>query len=72
MPVTLYTIRARIAFCQWLPQQHAANVDFVSTVLFRDEASFTRNGSFNYHDPHDWAMEIPHIIRSLHDQQRFR
>jgi hypothetical protein len=46
------------------------NPFFVSSVLFRDEAAFTRNGIINFHNNHMWAEENPHtVVQSRHQQQ---
>jgi hypothetical protein len=61
---------AREAFCQWFVHQYALNPFFVSSVLFTDEAAFTRNGIINFHNNHVWAEENPHnIVQSRHQQQ---
>jgi hypothetical protein len=50
--------------------QCALNPFFVSSVLFTDEAAFTRNGIINFHNNHMWAEENPHaVIQSRHQQQ---
>ena len=41
---------------------------FVSTILFTDEANFTRDGIFNFHNNHNWDEEIPHV-HSRHQYQ---
>lgn len=61
----------RLAFCNWLLQQHANNNDFISHVLWSDEACFTRDGINNYHNEHIWALHNPHAIRQRRFQQRF-
>jgi hypothetical protein len=33
----------RVQFCEWLPQQHEANPNFVKSILFTDECFFSRN-----------------------------
>jgi hypothetical protein len=61
---------AREAFCQWFVHQCALNPLFVSSVLFTDEAAFTRNGIINFHNNHVWAKENPHaVVQSRHQQQ---
>ncbi|GFW87793.1 DUF4817 domain-containing protein [Trichonephila clavipes] len=44
---------------------------FPDEVLFSDEASFTREGIFNTHNDHIWAVENPHAIRRRAAQIRF-
>jgi hypothetical protein len=46
------------------------NPFFVSSVLFTDEAAFTRNGKINFHN-HVWAEENPHTVVQSRYQQQF-
>ncbi|GFV57797.1 uncharacterized protein TNCV_3071761 [Trichonephila clavipes] len=59
----------RVAFAQWY--LCATNPLFPDEVLFSDEASFTREGIFNTHNDHIWAVENPHAIRRRAAQIRF-
>lgn len=60
----------RRAFCTWLLEACAANPLFLPSVLFTDEAGFTRNGIVNFHNSHRWHEENPHgIFQSRHQQQ---
>lgn len=59
----------RVDFCNWAEEQINNNRDFVSTILFSDEASFTNRGQVNRHNLHYWAEENPHWIRQV-DHQR--
>ncbi|GFW71448.1 DUF4817 domain-containing protein [Trichonephila clavipes] len=61
----------RQAFSQWYLQQRIANPFFAATVLFTDEASFSREGIFNTHNSHSCAAANPHITRSRAAQDRF-
>jgi hypothetical protein len=50
--------------------QCALNPFFVSSVVFSDEAAFTRNGVITCHNNHMWAEENPHAdVQSRHQQQ---
>jgi hypothetical protein len=50
--------------------QRELNPFYVSSVLFTDEAAFTRNGKINFHNNHVWAEENPHaVVQSGHQQQ---
>lgn len=61
----------RLRFCTWFLNKCNLNHSFHSSVLFTDEAGFTRDGIINFHNNHLWADENPHgIIQSRH-QQRF-
>lgn len=62
---------ARLQYCQWFLHQSADNPAFCSTVLFTDEASFTRRGVFNFHNEHVWAYVNPHVVRETHFQHEF-
>ncbi|KAJ8955255.1 hypothetical protein NQ318_000281 [Aromia moschata] len=56
----------RMDFCQLMLDFHHRNIDFVRTILFTDEATFTRNGILNLHNMHQWSDENPHpIIENL-------
>lgn len=53
----------RVQYCDWL-QNHDAN--FLSLILFTDEAGFSRDGILNMHNMHYWSDENPHqtVIRN--------
>ncbi|GFV39738.1 uncharacterized protein TNCV_741681 [Trichonephila clavipes] len=61
----------RQAFSQWYLQQRIANPFFAASVLFTDEASFSREGIFNTHNSHSWAAVNPHVTRTRAAQDRF-
>lgn len=61
----------RLVFCQWLLRQCAADQDFLSKIIFTDEACFTRDGIFNYHNFHEWSDENPHAKAETRHQVRF-
>ncbi|GFR05026.1 uncharacterized protein TNCT_476691 [Trichonephila clavata] len=42
----------RVAFCEWLLQQHNTYNGFIAHILWTDEACFTRFGVFNLHNSH--------------------
>ncbi|GFX73130.1 uncharacterized protein TNCV_4502091 [Trichonephila clavipes] len=44
---------------------------FEASVLFTDEASFSRGGIFNTHNSHSWAAANPHVTRTRAAQDRF-
>ncbi|GFX26227.1 uncharacterized protein TNCV_948271 [Trichonephila clavipes] len=52
-------------------QQRIANPFFAASVLFTDEASFSREGIFNTHNSHSWAAANPHVTRTRAAQDRF-
>ncbi|GFT56148.1 transposable element Tc3 transposase [Trichonephila clavipes] len=61
----------RQAFSQWYLQQRIENAFFAASVLFTDEASFSREGIFNTHNSHSWAAANPHVTRTRAAQDRF-
>ncbi|GFW40852.1 uncharacterized protein TNCV_4369001 [Trichonephila clavipes] len=42
-----------------------------ASVLFTDEASFSREGIFNTHNSHSWAAANPHVTRTRAAQVHF-
>ncbi|GFY02421.1 DUF4817 domain-containing protein [Trichonephila clavipes] len=68
---TRVTKRPRQAFSQWYLQQRIANPFFAASVLFTDEASFSREGIFNTHNSHSWAAANPHVTCTRAAQDRF-
>ncbi|GFV40663.1 uncharacterized protein TNCV_2268341 [Trichonephila clavipes] len=42
-----------------------------ASMLFTDEASFSREGIFNTHNSHSWAAANPHVTRTRAAQDRF-
>lgn len=61
----------RLDFVRWMSQMITNNPQFLSLVLFTDEASFTREGIFNTHNEHAWAESNPHLTASRKYQERF-
>ena len=61
----------RAQFCDWFEERRVAVHYFEKKILFTDEAGFTRNGIFNFHNNHEWAAENPHAIVQRGHQQRF-
>lgn len=61
----------RMEFCRWLLYQHNEIPDFVSNVLWSDEAHFTRDGINTIHNSHLWSIDNPHAIIETRYQHRF-
>lgn len=61
----------REQFCQWFLQQAITYPGFTSSILFTDEATFTRSGIFNFHNSHLWDMQNPHGMVTANHQLRF-
>ncbi|GFR33377.1 uncharacterized protein TNCT_8111 [Trichonephila clavata] len=60
-----------VAFAYWFVNQRAANMHFASSVLFCDEAVFSREGMFNSHNTLMWTLTNPHSARPRAAQQSF-
>ena len=54
-----------------MQQQAAVNHRFTSNILFTDEAGFTCDGIFNFHNTHFWSDVNPHAVHESPHQQRF-
>lgn len=61
----------RLMFCRWLLRKLVQEPLFLENVLCTDEAGFTRNGIFNYHNTHHWSDENPHAVVESRHQIRF-
>lgn len=61
----------RLEICRWISGEYARNQEFLSLILFTDEAQFTRDGTVNFHNNHTWATENPHSITQCRHQQQF-
>ena len=59
------------AFATWFLQQRATDRAFAASVLFTDEAYFTRNGVFNHHNAHEWGLENPYTTQPCSSQEHF-
>lgn len=62
----------RMQFANWLLNQQRNNANFISTILFTDEAGFSKNGIINLHNWHVWADENPHATIVSHHQHQFQ
>nr|CAH7751240.1 unnamed protein product [Callosobruchus chinensis] len=61
----------RVDFCNWLRNQILRNPNFLSQVLFTDEACFSRNAIINFHNNHVWSEGNPHAFIEHHFQEQF-
>lgn len=61
----------RLQYANWFLQQLTGNQNFCSSILFTDEAGFTRDGIINSHNLHLWGEENPHAMIETRHQQRF-
>lgn len=62
---------ARLLFSQWFLRENAERPNFSANILFTDEAGFTRQGIFNFHNNHAWSDENPHAVVEARHQIRF-
>ena len=59
----------RLQFCNWASELGASQPDFFSSVLFTDEAMFTREGVvLNSRNSHVWNHDNPYAITGGHHQ----
>lgn len=61
----------RLQFSRWILDKCERNRNFLSRILFTDEAQFSRDGVVNFHNVHVWAVENPHDIRQYRHQVQF-
>lgn len=61
----------RLEFARWYLDQCNRNSDFPSSILFTDEAIFSRQGIFNQHNIHEWSHTNPRSCKPRAAQQRF-
>lgn len=56
----------RVDFCELLLERTQNAPNFLSKILFTDEATFTRQGMFNSRNMHFWAEENPNATIQIH------
>lgn len=61
----------RRRFCNEMLHKIVNYPNFLSNILYTDEAGFNRNGIINFHNNHHWAEENPHIIVNSRFQHTF-
>lgn len=61
----------RLNFCNWLSNMCNENHQFLSHILWTDEATFTNAGGVNLHNMHYWSAENPHWMRETDFQNRW-
>lgn len=61
----------RLEFCEWLLGQADENADFLSIILTSDEKGFSREGTFNPRNNHEWSEQNPHATHIRGYQQKF-
>jgi hypothetical protein len=64
--------RANVVFSSWLLEKCVVKAQFVADILLTDEAGFTRDGFVNFHYPHAWMDDDPHVtVAPKHQQKMF-
>ena len=61
----------RLNCCYWLRAMVEEDPNFLSRVLWTDEASFSSNGGVNLHNMHYWSPNNPHWMREVDYQNRW-
>lgn len=61
----------RITFCNWMVNKIRELPNFLSNVMFSDEATFKNNGIVNRHNMHYYSTENPHWVRTIDNQNRW-
>lgn len=61
----------RVIFCRQLLLNQERDPMYLSSILWTDEAQFTRDGVTNFHNLHEWQHENPHAKRQSSFQRRF-
>lgn len=59
-------------FCQEMLNKMVRNPEYISNILWTDEATFTKTGVTNYHNSHVWSLRNPHATRVDSSQFRFK
>lgn len=61
----------RLNYCYWLKNMIRDIPQFLSQILWTDEASFTNTGRVNLHNMHYWSETNPHWMREVDNQHRW-
>lgn len=61
----------RLDYCHWLNSMINEDPDFLSRILWTDEATFSSNGGVNLHNMHYWSPVNPHWMREVNYQNRW-
>lgn len=62
---------SRVVYCQRMNEKLLQNPNFLNSVLWTDEAQFTRSGVFNSHNFHMWMEDNPHAAWEFSHQHKF-
>lgn len=61
----------RLDHCYWLQNMISEDRDFLSRILWTDEATFHSNGGVNLHNMHYWSRDNPHWMQEVQHQGRW-
>lgn len=61
----------RLDHCHWLLGMINENPQFISQILWTDEATFSSVGTVNLHNMHFWSAQNPHWMREVQHQGRW-
>lgn len=61
----------RLDFCNWMIEMLRENPNFLSQILWTDEATFTSSGEINSHNSHYWSANNPHWMVEIDTQNKF-
>lgn len=66
--------RRRFRFAQWMLRKYNRNPNFLRTICFTDESTFTQCGCFNNQNKRCWARkgENPHCVHEVEKQKRWK
>lgn len=64
-------LQLRVDFCRNLMLRDLQDADFLQSIIWTDEAQFTRDGVTNFHNLHEWNTENPHNKKPTAFQIRF-
>jgi hypothetical protein len=69
--LTVMDFDRRLDYCNWLLGMVNDNPQFLSTILWTDEATFNSDGGVNCHNMHYWSAENPHWMQTVQHQGRW-
>lgn len=61
----------RLDFSNWILTKSEESPDFLSNVMWTDEANFCRNGQVNLHNAHYWSDSNPHWVKRTRHQYQW-
>lgn len=61
----------RVNFCREILLNKVRDPLYFQSILWTDEAQFTRDGVTNFHNLHEWQHDNPHAKRTTSFQRRF-